>query len=65
MTIANQLRAHEGFITPKQVAATLNMHYMTIYGYCQTGSLPHIRIGSRLKLDPSAVAIWLEQRRVG
>lgn len=64
MTIAERLRATKKPLTVKEVAETLGCHIMTIYDWIKEGKIPHMRIGSRIKFDPGALASWVEARSI-
>jgi len=42
------------FVSPKEAAARLCMHPETIYRLCARGVLPHVRVGSALRIDLAA-----------
>jgi excisionase family DNA binding protein len=65
MRVIEALSRMEGLLTVKQVASLLAVHEMTVYGWTKAGTMPHLRVGSRLKFDPAAVAEWLGARQVG
>jgi excisionase family DNA binding protein len=35
---------------------------MTVYEGTKEGKIPYMRIGSRIKFDPGALAVWMETR---
>jgi len=39
------------FVSPKEAAARLRVHAETIYRLCARGVLPHVRVGSALRID--------------
>jgi len=42
------------FLSPKQAAERLGVHRETIYRLCARGDVPHVRIGSALRIDLAA-----------
>jgi excisionase family DNA binding protein len=62
MTIAERLRGSKRPLTVKEVANTLGYHVMTVYEWTKEGKVPYMRIGSRIKFDPGALAVWMETR---
>jgi excisionase family DNA binding protein len=63
-TLTERLRMTRGTLTVKQAAAELGEHFITTYRRVEAGHMPHMRIGSRIKIDPVALAAWVEQRTV-
>lgn len=62
MTIPEQLRATTRPLTVTQAAAKLGMHPQTLYRWTRTGSMPVMRIGGALRIDPHTLAQWVEDR---
>lgn len=54
-------------LTAKETAQLLRVHPKTLYRLARLRSnpLPSIRVGGRLKFDPSDVTSWIRQRREG
>lgn len=44
----------ERLVSPREAAARLGVNRETIYRLCQRGELPHLRIGSALRIDVAA-----------
>jgi excisionase family DNA binding protein len=65
MTVVQKLRSITGFLSPKQLAVIIGSHYQTIYGWAREGTIPHTRLGARLRFDPVTVADWLEAQQLG
>lgn len=65
MTIAQTLRSHIGYLSPRALSAIIGSHPQTIYGWCRTGQMPHTWVGARIKFDPATVADWLDCPRIG
>ena len=62
MTIIDTLKNTHGYLGLKPFAAMIGSHPRTVYGWVREGKLPHSRIRSRYRFDPSVVAAWLEKR---
>ena len=52
-----------GYLTVRETAEVLNMHFMSVYKLVQTGQLPALKIGCRWKIDSEQLDDWLAQRR--
>ncbi len=52
-----------GYLTVRETAELLNMHFMSVYKLVQSGQLPALKIGSRWKIDPDQLGDWLARRR--
>ena len=48
----------------KQAALRLNVSGGTVYGLCQRGVLPHVRIGGSIRIDEQDLADFIAQSRV-
>ena len=63
----NQLTPHKPLsgplLTVREVAQMLRVHEKTIYAWVAKGRLPCIRLGNRLRFDPTTVSRWLGERR--
>ena len=64
MTVIEQLRATQGYVGRTALAALLGAHRQTIWTWTQQGTIPHLRVGARLRFDPARVADWLESKQV-
>jgi excisionase family DNA binding protein len=42
-----------GYLTPKQLALLIGKHYQTVYDWARQGTIPHTRLGSRLRFFSS------------
>lgn len=51
--------------TVPEVADFLRLHPKTIYDMAARGDLPCLRIGGRLRFDPSDIATWVSARKEG
>ena len=67
MTIAQTLRARQGYISLKEYAVTIGSHPQTIYKRLRAhpGSIPHVRVGGLIKFDPAVIAAFEEGRAIG
>ena len=52
------------FLTVKSAAQYLGLSYHTIYAYTEAGTLPHYKLGGRIRFDPDQLDEWLEERHV-
>lgn len=57
------LTEQPGYLTVRETAQRLNMHFMSVYKLVQSGRLPALKLGSRWKIDPDELARWIEQRQ--
>ena len=48
------LHGSGGLISPKEAAARLGIKRCTVYRLCAKGELPHVRVGSLLRIDVDA-----------
>lgn len=48
----------------ERTASELGVHQATIYRWCKTKHIPHIRVGSLLKFEPAKVKAWLDERAI-
>jgi excisionase family DNA binding protein len=51
-----------GYLTVKEAAAVLHMHYMSVYKMVQQHRLPAVKVGSRWKIDAEQLHLWLAGR---
>jgi excisionase family DNA binding protein len=54
-----------GLWTVTEVAAFLQLHPKSIYDLVARGSLPCVRLGTRLRFDPRDIASWVSARKEG
>lgn len=52
-------RRRNGYLTVREAAERLNMHFMSVYKLVQSGELPAAKIGSRWKIDPFQLDGWI------
>ena len=64
-SIAAKEAAVPQLLTVRDVAKLLQFHEKTIYAWAERGELPCMRVGNRLRFDPSAVSRWLQARKAG
>ena len=57
--------ALEPLLTVVEVAGLLRLQPSTVRAYSERGSLPHVRIGGRLRFRRADVARWIDQRSSG
>ena len=62
MTTVQELRSMRSLLSVQQVAKIIGSCIATIRRYAASGKLASIRIGNRLRFDPSVVAAFLEGR---
>ena len=48
-----------GYLTVRETADVLHMHFMSVYKMVQTGRLPAVKVGSRWKIDPETLRSWM------
>jgi excisionase family DNA binding protein len=63
-SIIEKIRASEEALTVTKLAKTLSMSRRVLYEQVERGTLPAIRIGTNIRLDPKMVAEWLEARSI-
>lgn len=51
------------YLTVREAAEVLSMHFMSVYKLVQTGRLPALKIGHRWKIDPGELDDWLARHR--
>jgi excisionase family DNA binding protein len=61
-SIIEKIRASEKALTVSGLAKILNMDRGTVYDHIDRGSLPALRIGSTIRLDPKDVVEYLEKQ---
>lgn len=52
-------------LTVRDLAAFLGVHEKTVYAWVERGSMPHYKIGGRVRFDSAQVQKWLRSRRGG
>ena len=62
-TIMERLEAMTGLISLTTLAKILGIHRMTLYNWTKEGKVPAVRVGSRWKYDPAAIAGWYAARQ--
>jgi excisionase family DNA binding protein len=63
-TIIEQIRDSEQALTVSRLAKMLSMDRGTIYDHIERGTLPVLRIGTSIRLDPKMIAEWLEAQSI-
>ena len=51
-------------LTVPEAAELLRLKKSTVYFYCECGRLPHIKLGTKLLFEKSALLEWLLSHRV-
>ena len=54
-----------GLWTLRDVAAYLQLHPKSVQRLMRTQGFPCVRVGTRLRFDPSDVALWVSARKEG
>ena len=62
---ASPLMNLPALLTVREVAAYLGVHDKTVYAWVERGSIPHYKIGGRVRFDIAQVQQWLCSRRGG
>lgn len=58
------MSALEALLTPQEVAALLRKSKSWVYGACERGEVPHVRVGRDLRFRRAELERWLEQQQV-
>jgi excisionase family DNA binding protein len=58
-------RRLSGYLTVRETADVLNMHFMSVYKMVQSGRLPALKIGSRWKIDQEELRTWMAKHHQG
>ena len=64
-TLATDLKQRRSLMTVKEVVTLLGVHQQTVYEWVWAGKIPSVRIGSRIKFDPRAIATWMQAGQLG
>jgi len=59
MSIADQIEKIGHALTAEDLARFLSVSKVTIFKHAAAGRIPSFRIGTCVRFDPKAVAIWL------
>jgi excisionase family DNA binding protein len=62
MTRIEELRSMHSLLSVRQVAKIIGSCIATVRRYAASGKLASIRIGNRLRFEPTVVAEFLESR---
>ena len=57
-----ELKAKRSAMTVKEVAEILSLSQREIYKLAASNQIPHFKIGSSVRFEPSMVLVWLEER---
>jgi len=58
-------RRPERLLSPEQVAEQLSVPAKSVYGYIYNQGLPAAKVGRHLRIRPSDLEAWIEERMVG
>jgi len=61
-TLVEQIREYGKALTVPVLAKMLSVSKQSLYEQVERGSLPALRIGTSIRLDPKITAAWLEAR---
>jgi excisionase family DNA binding protein len=59
LTLADRIERFERAMTARQLASLLAVSTIVVYKLAKSNRLPSFRIGTCVRFDPKAVAIWL------
>jgi len=62
MSRVQELRSMQSLLSVKEVAKIIGSCIATVRRYATSGKLAYVRIGNRLRFDPSVVAEFIEGR---
>jgi len=48
-------------LTVREVANRLSVHPSTVYGLCESGRLPHIRVSNAIRIHPRSLEAFLSK----
>jgi excisionase family DNA binding protein len=65
MSLIEDLRKQEQFLTTKSVMALLDVRRNTLCDWVQSGRIPAVRTGAGYRFDPCDLADWLTARSTG
>jgi excisionase family DNA binding protein len=58
------MKSNNNLLTPEQVAAILQVHVLTIYGYIRRGKLDAVRLGRSYRIIPRDLTRFIESNRI-
>jgi excisionase family DNA binding protein len=56
------LKTRRSALTVKELAELLSLSQREIYKLAATNQIPHFKIGSSVRFEPSTILVWLEAR---
>lgn len=56
------LKTRQSALTVKDLADILSLSQREIYKLAATNQIPHFKIGSSVRFDPTTVLVWLEEK---
>jgi excisionase family DNA binding protein len=62
MSIAEQLRTHDGLLSMRELATLMGITIWTIYNLIHSGAIPFIKMGKLYKFNGVDVANWVEEK---
>jgi excisionase family DNA binding protein len=62
LTRVQELRSMQSLLSVREVANIIGSCIATVRRYAASGKLTYVRIGNRLRFDPSVVAEFIEGR---
>jgi excisionase family DNA binding protein len=62
MNITEELRSIRSLLSVRQTATYMGTCIATVRRYAASGKLAYVRIGNRLRFEPTVVATFLEGR---
>ncbi len=58
------MKENPSLLTPEQVAAILQVHILTVYGYIRRGRLDAVRLGRSYRIVPEDLAGFIRANRI-
>jgi excisionase family DNA binding protein len=52
------------FLSAAEAAQELGVHLDTMYGWLREKRVPYVRLGSEYRIDPDALATWIQENTV-
>jgi excisionase family DNA binding protein len=65
VNLADEISERRTAITVEELAEILTCSKKALYKMIQRGSLPHLRFGSMIRLDPDVTSEWLRACGIG
>lgn len=61
---AFNMRTNGKYLTVKEVAAELQVHWQSVHNYIKRGQLQAFKVGNGYRVDPDALKRFMETRKV-